>query len=270
MTDWVGDVTYFFTDFYGLQKLRGQPASTNNYAFTDRNLDIIDKLLYQIFVHHHSNLTNLDNPMTYATPTLSFSLVDATTGGSIPAGLIMCYKVSFYDDTGETVASTEQTVDVVAPLDDPTMPVLSTATTGGSLTSGQYFYCISAVKGSCQTYASDPGALIVPTTTTTNKNTITFPAAQPTQTHWNIYRKKDAGDFYYLTQIAIGPATWDDTGAIAPDCDITLPVENNTNSTNQVTITLSGVPAGAIGYRIYRTIVPGYYPPYSHCCNVST
>lgn len=263
MPEWVGDVSEFKTDNFGFQVLRGQPVSTDNYAFSDIDRVLMDKIMWQIFAHHHSNVSKLTNPMNDPTPSITLALSQAATGGNIPAGLKMCYRVSWYNSTGETAASTEQTIDMPTPVATPTIPTLATATTGGTLTAGSYFYAISAVKGSGETYASNPAAIIVPSTTSTNKNTVTLPVAPSGATHFNIYRKKDSGDFYYMAQVVVGAGTWEDNGSISPNCDKTLPVDNTTNSTNKVTLTLSNVPAGATGYRIYRSIVPGEYPAYS-------
>jgi len=260
MPEWLGE-TSWKTAYFGLQVLRGQAVSEDNYAFTDADRVLIDKLLNQIFIHQHTGEGALTNPLNEATPSETVTLEQTVTGGAIPAGVLMCYRVSFYDETGETVASEEQTIATLSPVADPSYPSVETATTGGTLAPGQYFYAVSAVKGNGETYPSSPAAIVVPTTTSTNKNTLTLPSPPSGATHWKIYRKIGESSYYYLTQITVATFTWEDTG-IANGAE-GLPQENNTNSENKVTITLSGYPVGATGYRIYRSIISGYYPSYN-------
>jgi len=260
--EWVGDSGDYLTDYFGFQRLRGQSPTTNDYAFTDRDRVLLDALLnVAVNSHQHTGDTRLTNPLNEATPSETISLVQAASGGAIPAGLLMCYRVSFYDATGETVASPEETIQMPDPVSTPTQPTLATTTTGGTLTAGFYMYTLSAVKSNGETFSGDPAAIVVPTTTSTNKITITFPSAPSGATHWNIYRKKDSGHWYYTHQEVVASPTYNDTG----DANVTegLPSANTTNSENKVTITLSGYPAGATGYRIYRTTISGNYGSYS-------
>jgi len=247
---------------FGFQILRGQPASTDNYSFTDADRVLIDKLLNQIFYHTHTGVERLTNPMNAATPEFGATLSLAETGGSLPADSVVCYRVSWYDNTGETMASPEYYEETPASLPAPSPPELTTLTTGGILTPGIYYYVISAVKGNGETLASDLAVIVVPTTASTNTVTLTFPSPPTGATYWNVYRRKDESLYYFLKQVAVADPTYIDDGSDALGAE-GLPSINNTNSENKMTITIGDFPAGAVGYRIYRTYVSGDYPAYS-------
>jgi len=262
MAEWLGSPTEWKSTNFGLQILRGQPASTDNYSFTDADRVLIDKLLNQIFYHTHTGVERLTNPMNAATPEFGVTLVAADSGGALPADQTVCYRIAWYDNSGETAASSEYYIETIDSIPTPSPPDLSTATTGGVLTPGIYYYAITAVKGNGETLPSTVTVIVVPTTTSTNMNTITFPEPPLGATHWNIYRRKDESLYYFLKQIAVTEASYIDNGSDSLGAE-GLPSVNSTNSENKITITIGGYPAGAIGYRIYRTYVSGDYPAYS-------
>jgi hypothetical protein len=131
--------------------------------------------------------------------------------------------------------------------------------TTGTLIGGTYFYVLSAyqVTSTSETLALTSGSTTT-ANTNTNKNTLTLPSLPAGATGFNIYRKRPgASKFYFLASTT--SASFVDDGSIAEDCDRSLPTENTTNSTNKVTITLSGAVPVGMTWKLYRTFVNGDY-----------
>ena len=255
------------TDHYGLITLTGgESFSADGYKFTDADRDLIDNLLYLgAEGHRHTGAAG-----SITEPTLPPTLSLSTTGGTIPSGTRVFYKYSYVNARGEeSKASPEAFVDTPAAVQEPGPPTLTTASTGGVLQGGNYYYVLSAYVGSsiAETRAVSSAYITIPITTQTNKNTLTFPSTPAGATGFNIYRRKPGQTkYFWLTSVnmnvATPPTTYVDTGAVLEDCDRTLPVRNTTNSTNSVTISQPGAtPAVPVGYswRVYRTYVSGNY-----------
>lgn len=246
------------TEHYGFQVLAaGDDWSLNGYKFLDADRRHLDALLYQALSHTHGAAT-----AAQADPTAAPTLVQAATGGALPAGTRIYYKFTWVDGNGlETAPSPEAYVDTPAALADPAAPTLVQATTGGFLLPGNYSYVLSAYKGANTAESRAPNAafITVPTGTSTNEITLTMPSVPTGADGFNVYRRKPGGSQYqYLGSVLAATTTFVDDGTHVEDCDRTLPVSNTTNASNKVTATVPTVPAGYT-WRLYRTYVLAQY-----------
>lgn len=256
------------TNHYGLQKLgAGDPFSTNGYKFVDRDRDMLDRLAYLgAEGHRHTG-----EAAEVAAPTMTLALAIDGDGGSIPAGTRVHYKYTLVDVNGfETAPSSEVFIDTPAAITEPAAPVLTQATTGGLLLPGSYYYVLTAYSpvNTSETKAAAPAYITVPVGTSTNRITITFPTPPAGAVGWNIYRKKPGDARYnYLASVSVATPSVTDTGAVAEDCNRTVPTRNTTNATNAVEIILmtddatpvmATVPPG-FTWKLYRTYIAGSY-----------
>lgn len=252
------------TGFYGLQKLEsGDALSTNDYAFTSRNVDVVDRLLHKFDEAIFSGVTPLDDP------TDGPSLDVSTTGGIIPAGRTVRYKYTYVDVYGnETAGSPEVSVTTNAPVSRPSQPGLTSATSGGTLLAGNYFYVISAYVdvNTAETNGSAAATINVPTGTT-NAITLALPSLPTNATGFNIFRRGPGEvQFYYLDSVdmdvATPPTSYVDDNSVTITNSRTPSATNLTFATNSISITLPGAtPAVPDGYtwKVYRTFVSGNY-----------
>lgn len=255
-----------YTDHYNLIRLTSTDLSPDSYKFSDADRVLEDALLYAgAEGHHHTGGTTSTNAPDTA-PELTLS----TTSGAIPANTRVYYKYTYVDGQGiETTASPESYIDTPPQILSPNPPVLSTATTGGVLQPGNYFYVLSAYDtfDSLETYAENPAYLSIGYTTATNTITLTLPTLPSGATGFNIYRQGPSNVGYrYLDSIDLSGATpattYVDTGSVEEDPDRPLPSTNTTISANTINVSLPGAtPSLPIGYywRIYRTYVSGNY-----------
>jgi len=252
------------TGFFGLQKLQsGDALSTNDYAFTNRNIDVIDRLLGKIDDAVFENDTPLDDP----TDTLSLEVV--TTGGLIPAGRTVRFKYTYVDAFGnESAASPESTVGTAAPIARPSAAGLEATTTGGTLLAGNYFYILSAYSDvNTNETSGSPAASLQVRTGSTNKITLTLPSLPAGADGFNIFRRGPGEvQFYYLDSVdmdvATPPSTYEDDNSVTVTNSRTPSATNLTNSTNLINVTLPGAtPSVPDGYtwKLYRTFVSGDY-----------
>jgi hypothetical protein len=101
-----------------------------------------------------------------------------------------------------------------AVLAAPVQSALATATTGGTITSGTYYYKVTALQSTGETVGSNEMSIVVPATTATNSNTVTW-AAVSGATGYKVYRGITAGgENRLVTTIGSGATvTYTDTGA---------------------------------------------------------
>lgn len=248
------------TDHYGLNRLGpGENLTQDGYKFTDADRQLIDRLLYLgAEGHRHTG----DAAVIPSLADLSLTL-DATAG-SLPAGTRIYYKYTLVDVNGmESAPSTEVYVDTPAPITEPGAPSIVPSATGGSLLPGQYFYVLTAYTtvNTNESKGLHPAYITVPVGTTTNSIMLTLPSLPAGATGLNVYRKKPGGSRYdYLASTT--STTYTDTGAVAEDCNRTLPVRNTTNSTNSVTAAVGAatpVVPGGYTWKLYRSYVTGFY-----------
>lgn len=252
------------TNHYGLETLgAGDDLSASGYKFTDADRKQIDRLLYIGAEGHLHNgaAAVVNNPG--GAPIAALSI----TGGTIPAGTRVYYKYTWVDVNGfESAGSPEGHMDTPAPITEPGSAHLAFTSTGGTLLPGVYYYILTAYSpvNTAETKATAPAYLTIPIGHSTNKVRITLPTLPAGADGFNVYVKKPGEVRYnYLTSIdmtvATPPTFFDDTGAIAEDCNRTIPTRNSTNGSNAATISLPGaIPAGAT-WKLYRTYQTGQY-----------
>ncbi len=249
--------------FTGL--LPGDQFSANGYAFVDDNMVRIDSLLALGRDHQHTGASgSISNPDTAP------SLVLATDQGNLPAGTTVRYRYSYVDQFGnETAASPEATVTTASPIGSPSALALSFQDTGGTLLGGLYFYALTSyvTSNTAETRLGVRSDISVNFATTTNQITMQLPSLPAGATGFNVYRRAPGETLYnYLTSIdmdvATPPTEYIDTGAVSPNCERQPPNTNNTNSQNNVDISLPGatptVPAN-VTWKIYRSFNAGVW-----------
>lgn len=256
-----------YTDDFDLIKLlAGEGLSTDNYRFGTENIDRIAKLLrLGAETHRHNGAASAGTGSDIDLGNRALSLTHGTDAGGIPAGVRVYYKFALVVDGFESDLSDEVTVDTDAPLDQPAAPTLATASTGGVVLPGSYYYALSAWTGTNtqETRAQNSAYVQVPAGTGTNKVTITLPTLPAGATGFNVYRKQPGGvryDFLTAIDMTVPVATFVDDGSIDEDCNRTLPAQNFTNTQNHVDVNLTGdaLTAG-VSWRLYRTYVQDDY-----------
>lgn len=247
------------TDHYGLSTFGpGDSLSDNGFKILGDDRKFEDQLLYLGAEGHKHN--GASSSAAAATDTLTLAL--HTSGGSIPASTRLFYKYAYVDNNGlESAASTEYFIDTPAAIASPNAPTLTTLTTGGTLLPGVYYYTLTAYTGTNtnETKSQVVAYITVPVTTSTNKIVLEYPSLPSGADGWNIYRRKPGGPRYgWLTSVAAGPATYNDTGGITEDCNRTVPVANKTNAANSIQLTLPTLTPG-LTWVVYRSFVTGQY-----------
>lgn len=251
------------TGFYGLQKLgAGDTLNYNDYAFTNQNIDIIDRVLHKLDEAVFGGVAGIADPDEG--PSLELS----TSGGVIPGGRTLRYKFTYVDANGnETAASPETSITTTAPVTRPSQPSLTTDATG-SLLAGNYFYIVSAYVdvNTAETNGSPAATINIPSGTN-NSVTLTLPSLPSGATGFNIFRRGPGEtQFYYLDSVdmdvATPPTTYFDDNSVTVNNSRTPSATNLTYATNSIAITLPGAtPAVPDGYtwKLYRTFVSGNY-----------
>lgn len=246
------------TDRFGLTILGpGAKLSDIDYKFGNADRRLMDRLLRLGAEGHHH-----DGAVASSTAPAAPARVLATSGGSIAAGQRVFYEVTLVDVNGsESLPSTAAFIDTPAAIADPGAAVLSTASVGGILLPGQYFYVLTAftTANTQETRAVAPAPITVPVGTATNVVTLLVPTLPTGASGFNVYRKGPGDARYnYVASIAAFTTSWTDDGNPAPDCNRTIPVLNSTNGANAVTLTITAPPAGST-WRLYRTYVGGLW-----------
>jgi len=262
------------TQNFGLERFASDGRiSDNNYKFSDRDRATIDALLWTLINHDHrdtATVTSMQGPLHRPDLTLS------TSGGTISAGQVMYYKVSYVDQYGnETEASPSSSYGTPDPLSAPPVMALAYATTGGSLEPGVYRYALAYYQtGIGVTRATNIASINVPVGTVTNEITITLDTLPSGATGWRIYRKGPGdNDYFWLDTVTSGPTYVDDGLDLALDCTKSRPTQNTTNSTNSFTIDLNALElpldSRVVAWKLYRTNTVGFYGPSSLLATVS-
>ena len=248
------------TGFYGLQKLQaGDAISSFDYAFTNRNLDIIDRLL------HKFDDALFSGSAPIADPTVALTAEALTTGGRIPAGRTLRYKYTWVDVNGnETAGSPETVVTTTSPVARPSQPSLNRQDTGGFLLAGNYFYIVSAWVdvNTAETSGSVSANINIPSGTS-NVIEITFPSLPSGADGFNIFRRGPGEtQFYFLDSVDLNVATpsytYIDDNTITVTNSRTPSPTNLTYSSNSVVVTVPDeeVPDGYT-WKLYRTMISG-------------
>lgn len=249
-----------FTTHFALIKLAaGEPLSTNDYQALGLDRDTIDQLLLiGASTHKHNGSVAAESSIDVGNRTLALEHFD--DNGQMPAGVRAYYMLTLVVDGLESAPSDPFYIDTPAPVASPASPTLALSTTGGVLLPGNYYYYVTAYTGANtdETKALNGAYINIPSNTTTNRVTVTFPALPAGATGFNVYRKKPGGvRADYLTTIVGSGPTFIDTGAIEEDCDRTLPTANYTSRMNRVEVTIEGDPVDpGDAWRLYRTYDP--------------
>lgn len=255
------------TQHLGLNKFGAEGRiSDEGYKFSLRDRDLLDSIIQSLLLHDHAPVAtgvSLVGPPAGTSPTLTV----ADSGGTLLAGRDYYYKVAYVDANGnETEAGAAGLASTPDALTPPPSQVLTTATTGGTLTAGTYKYAVAFYQDAGGiTTAPNTDVIVIPSGTSTNTVTIPLALLPDAADGWNIYRKGPGDlEYWFLVAVASGPTEYEDDGSINPDCTSRRPAANTTNSTNKITIDL---PAGYLpldsrvtGWRIYRTSAAGSYP----------
>jgi len=256
------------TKYFDLEKFGAEGRiSDKGYKFSLRDRQTIDSLLWTLINHDHRDVSTEG---VLIGPSILPDLTVANTGGTMSGGIQYHYKVSFVDQyDNETEASTAATTVTDSPLASPTVPILATASTGGSLNPGVYRYALSYYQGTGgETRAANIASILVPTGTSTNTVTITLPDMPTGGTGWNVYRQDPTNSSYFYLDNQAAPATdYVDDGAIEPNCLLSRPTANSTNSLNKITIDINSadlpLDARIISWKIYRSTTVGLFGPSS-------
>lgn len=254
------------TERFGLQILdAGDSLAEDGYAFTKDDRVLMDRLL-ELGAETHRHTGVAAEGLAVDPPQVTLD----TTGGAIPAGRRVRYKITLVDENGvETAASDEQIIDTPDPVDAPGAPSLFFSSVGGTHIPGTYYYALTAYQDNItsETKALNTAHLTVSSSTATNVVTLDLPSLPAGATGFNVYRRKPGSTrYYYLDSIdmdvATPPTQYDDDGSVSEDCGRTVPTTNSTYSTNAITVTYSGAtPTIPDGYtwKIYRTFISGNY-----------
>jgi len=249
------------TSHYGLDTVgQGDTFSAHGYKFGTTDRETVDFLLARgAELHRHDGQT-----IGVEAPTAGLSLDLSSSGGTLPPSTRIYYKFTWVTNDGqESMAGPEAWIDTPPAVTRPSPPVLTPASTGGTLLPGVYYYVVSAyvTSSTLETLASDPAFVNLVGPTGENMVTLTMPTLPPGATGFNIYcRKPGQSKYFYIDSTT--DTTWVDTGSVAQDCDRSNPSRNATNTSNKVIVSLPGatpaVPEG-VTWKIYRTYAPGNY-----------
>lgn len=232
----------------------------NGSQFTNEDRLFLDRALKALETADRHQLP--DPPALANIPTLALS----ETGGSLPGGQILSYRIGLVGLDGfERAASAEVSIATPPILSPPDAPTLRDGT--GTLATGLYYYALTA-KGADQESVLSP-AITISVIADTGGVYIDAPA--DTQgVALQIWRRKDTESGWSRISLIAASGTYLDDGSVAADpcsCDPGKqpPSINRGTASAAVTITLTGDALAAAqtntikSWRIYRTNVPGYY-----------
>lgn len=251
------------TGHYGLTRVgEGENLSKSGWAALNSDRIVIDSLLNALENHTHSAEPRLADPID--PPTLEAT----TTGGSLPSGVTAYYSVAYVDKWGlETAASPEAGITMPSQVTAPTAPSLTLYSTGGSLTPGRYTYVLTAVGMAGETNASTRAEVVIESGST-SRIEISLPDLPTNAEFFRLYRARPGQPQLHRVMDEIVDDHVTDDGSVHEDCDLVVPVVNDTGSTASVTIDIGELPEGAVSWKIYRTFSPGNYSSASLVHNV--
>lgn len=212
------------------------------------------------------NATNGANPSTHTETnggttvinnavTLKATVTDALTGVAVQNARVAIYKSGSILDGQELLNaltdangvasttfnfSTNQAIVVrvrgeTATLATPVNAALSTASTGGSLAAGTYWYRVTATNDIGETLGSTETSQVVPAGTSTNTVTVNWNSVTGA-TGYKVYGRTSGGELFIASVGAV--ATYTDTGSITPSG--ALPSSNTTGTTRYVPVDATG------------------------------
>ena len=251
--------------YYGLSRLQsGDRLADDDYKYTDADREIMSRLLAlgaELHVHDGAAASVVD-------PDTALSYTLDTTSGSLPAATTIRYRYTWVDPMGfESAASPILSVTTPNSVAEPGAPTLSSAATGGTLLTGNYFYVLTAWT-SVNTQETKPGTRAYVTLgrdVSTGEITLTLPSLPANADGFNIYRRGPGSpQFYFLGSVdmtvATPPTEYVDDGSTAVDVTRVIPRFNTTSSGNSIDLALPGAtPTVPDGYtwKIYREFNDG-------------
>lgn len=251
MTDPLPETTHFgFTRIGELESV----IAKNGGAALNADRVRLDDLLQAAMTHSHDGSPALGDPTDPPT------LLGLPSGGGLPAASSYFYRVAYIDEHGmETAASPEETVTTPDPIDVPSAPSSNVLSSGGALEPGIYAYVITQVDSLGGETTPSPLNNVRVGAGSTNIIQLDLPDLLPGADSTKVYRSRPGQTLFYFVDSTTAD-TWSDIGD-AEDQSITAPLENTTNSTNsvQVTIPLDFIPLGCVSWKIYRASTSGGY-----------
>lgn len=225
----------------------GASFLTRNPALTDYLLRLGAK------THRHDGHSGLPSPA--AAPTVS-----SDTGGFLAPETTFHIGFTLLDaDGGETTVSPLATVTTPAALPAPSAaPGLSLAS-GAGLTTGTYYYAITATDGLGGETTLSPSVRVSPVRLTTVTLTNLQALRGPDSFSVVIY-KSTGGAFFKVVETVAD--TWTDDGTPCADCTLEPPPVNTTFSQFLLNIAVpSAAVASATAVRIYASTEPELVSP---------
>lgn len=243
---------------FQLQKLgSGDPFGLNDFAFSDRNIEVIDTLLKYLADHTHDGAPP---PQEGPDTPPALDLVATTVGAGFPSETTIYYRYAHVAPDGtESVASAQSQVTTPEPLPVPEAPVVEWGSASGSLPPGSYLYRVSVWTGTdtLETPAGPIGAVLIPSTASVARAVLTLPDLPTGGDGWNVYRRSPGGvDYQLIASVPASEGTTFNDGGIAPSGIRFAPTYDTSQNSANVTVTVDSVPDGW-SWRVYRTLVDG-------------
>lgn len=232
---------------------------------SDANKQLLDAVLAALELHDHEGGAQLDDPAEPPTAVLT------TTGGSLPAGRTLYYRVSLVDRYGlESAATAEVSVTTPGAVATPGVPVVTVASTGGVLSVGHYYYAVAAVDAAGGETALSTAVTVAVLSATGSASVLGRPVFPTGAVAYSVYRRGPrAVGFTRIGTITDATLPFVDTGAVADDpfASATRLGLNTTNATSLVTVAPSAadlartsVSLGPVkAWRVYRATSSGAY-----------
>lgn len=250
------------TDHFGFTRIgEGETMSKNGFAALDLDRVTLDDVLHALSQHNHDATPRLNNP------TGAPSLVAQTSGGALPPGVTLYYRISYLDKWGlETAASSESAVSTSGTLSAPNPIAASLESTSGQLGAGQFSYAMTFTTAAGGETVPSSSTTIRIASGTTNRIRLDLPDLPPGAVSARIYRSRPGQtQFFFWREHTYTGATPTnvvyDAGNVNEDATITLPAFNSTNNTNSIEVTVPGatLPTGVFGWKLYRSLEPSTY-----------
>lgn len=152
-----------------------------------------------------------------------------------------------------TVAVNELTVTALA---TPVNAAFATASTGGTLVPGTYYYRVAAIDAVGTTLASTETSQVVPAGTNTNTVTVNW-AVLNGATGYKVYGRTTGAELLMATIASGSTLTWVDNGSVTPAG--ALPASNTTGILKAVVVLGSDGTAGTPTYSFSSETGTGFY-----------
>jgi hypothetical protein len=241
------------TTWFGLNRISSSAdaLTDEHYKFGGYDRDLIDALL-KLGAESHVHSGTLD---LIADPTVAPSLDADVTEGNLQVGSTAYYKYTWIDQFGlETLPSDSEGFVVQGIIPAGTAPGLTAHYSGGSLSTGPYYYAITCYDTTDTNEGLSAGqAFVNLSVTSVGRITVDMGSLPAGVTGYNIYRKKPGNPkFYWLTSTT--STSYIDTGSVFETTSRVLPTSANVSGASQsIEVTIPALPTNATGWRLYRS-----------------